>query len=201
LSTPTPSTLPVEIEATESPLNRPATLHDLFFSFNRLAMQGFGGVLPVAQRELVERRRWLTTEQFVEMLSIGQVLPGPNIINMALMIGDRFFGLRGAFVALAGMLLTPLAIVIALAVLYGQFARIPMVADALRGMGAVAAGLIIATGLKLIRALKTNPIGLPLSLFYSFLTLVFIVALKWPLVAVLLSLGPVGMFTVWWRIR
>jgi hypothetical protein len=74
---------------------------ELFRAFNRLALQGFGGVLPVAQRELVERQRWLSREQFVETLSLGQVLPGPNIVNLALMIGDRFFGLRGA-IGLAG---------------------------------------------------------------------------------------------------
>ena len=59
-------------------LAAPASLRELFFAFNRLALQGFGGVLPVAQRELVERRRWLTKEQFVEMLAVSQVLPGPT---------------------------------------------------------------------------------------------------------------------------
>ena len=72
---------------------RPASTGDLFITFNRLALQGFGGVLAVAQRELVERKRWLTREQFVEMLSLSQVLPGPNVVNLALMLGDRFFGL------------------------------------------------------------------------------------------------------------
>ncbi|CAN5503936.1 chromate transporter [soil metagenome] len=195
------SMTPAAIATPDEPTRRPASLTDLFLSFNRLALQGFGGVLPVAQRELVERQHWITNEQFVEMLSIGQVLPGPNIVNVSLMIGDRFFGLKGAFVALAGMLLSPLAVVIALAILYSEFARIPLVADALRGMGAVAAGLIIATALKLVRALKKNPIGMPLCLFYAALTVVAIAALRWPLVSVLLVLGPIGMATAWWRIR
>ena len=72
----------------------PTSAGDLFFAFNRLALQGFGGVLAVAQRELVERKGWLTREQFVEMLALSQVLPGPNVVNLALMFGDRFFGLR-----------------------------------------------------------------------------------------------------------
>mgnify|MGYP000232473147 CR=1 FL=1 len=63
-------------------------------------MKGFGGVIAVAQRELVEREAWLTREQFLELLSVAQVLPGPNIVNLSMMIGDRFFGLRGAVVAL-----------------------------------------------------------------------------------------------------
>ena len=140
---------------------RPASTGELFSAFTWLSLQGFGGVLAVAQRELVERHRWLTKDEFVEMLSVGQVLPGPNVCNLALMIGDRYFGWRGAFAALAGMLAVPLVIVVALAALYGQLSAIPAVAGALRGMGAVAAGLIIATGFKLCAALKSNPLGIP----------------------------------------
>ena len=71
-------------------------------------------MLAIAQHELVERQRWLTRQQFVEMLSLSQVLPGPNVVNLALMLGDRFFGWRGALAALGGMLLVPLVIVLAL---------------------------------------------------------------------------------------
>jgi len=132
----------------EPPLLRsPATPAELFRVFNHLALQGFGGVLPVAQRVLVEQQRWLSREQFVETLSLGQVLPGPNIVNMALMIGDRFFGLRGALAALGGLLTAPLLIVLALAALYGQLSSVPAVAGALRGMGAVSAGLIVGTAI------------------------------------------------------
>src|SRR5882757_2262177 len=108
-------------------LSAPRSNRELFTAFTSLSLQGFGGVLPVAQRELVERRRWLSKEQFVEMLAVSQVLPGPNVVNLALMFGDRCFGLRGAFAALAGMLLVPLLIVLALTALYGQFAQDPVV--------------------------------------------------------------------------
>ena len=70
----------------------PRSPGELMRVFSALALQGFGGVLPIAQRELVERRQWLTREEFAETLSVGQVLPGPNIVNLSLMIGDRFFG-------------------------------------------------------------------------------------------------------------
>lgn len=75
--------------------SRPARVADLFWAFNRLALQGFGGVLPVAQRELVDRLQWLTHQQFLELLSLSQVLPGPNIVNLGLILGDRFLGWRG----------------------------------------------------------------------------------------------------------
>ena len=181
-------------------LDRPASTRELFFAFNRLALQGFGGVLPVAQRELVERRNWMSREQFVETLSIGQVLPGPNIINMALMIGDGFFGWRGAAASVAGLLLLPLLIVLALAALYGQLASIPMVAGALRGMGAVAAGLVISTALKLGPTLKKNALGFWPCLGFALLTLLLIGGLRWPLVWVVLGLGSLSMALAWRRL-
>ena len=127
-----------------------------------LALQGFGGVLAVVPRELVENKRWMTKEEFIEEWAVAQIMPGPNVINLGIMIGARYFGLRGALAALAGMLTFPLLVVLALALVYAQFAANPNVAGALRGMGAVAAGLITATGLKLLPALRRNVMGLPL---------------------------------------
>ena len=178
---------------------RPASTGDLFFTFNRLALQGFGGVLPVAQRELVERKRWLSREEFVEMLALSQVLPGPNVVNLALMFGDRFFGLRGAFAAVAGMLAVPLVIVMALTAAYAEFSRIAFVSGALRGMGAVAAGLIIATAIKLMATLGTNRLGPPLAAAFAVLTFVTIVWLRWPLVVVIAGLGTIAFAIAWAR--
>ncbi len=179
----------------------PASPRDLFVAFNRLALQGFGGVLPVAQRELVERLQWLTKEQFVELLAVSQVLPGPNIVNLALIFGDRQFGLRGALAALAGILLAPMLIVLALTALYGRFADEPIVTGALRGMGAVAAGLVLATGLKLLGTLRRNPMGVPLSLGFAAATLLATAWLRLPLVAVIAGLGSIAFALVWWRLR
>jgi chromate transporter len=183
------------------PLARPQSPADLFFTFNRLALQGFGGVLAVAQRELVERKRWLSRAQFVEILALAQVLPGPNVVNLALMLGDRFFGLRGAIAAVGGMLLVPLFIVLGLTVLYGEFSRLPIVAGALRGMGAVAAGLIMATAFKLMPTLRTNSLGPPLAALFGALTFVTIAWLRWPLVWVVVGLGGLAVAIAWWRLR
>ena len=185
----------------DEPLRAPASLHELFFAFNRLALQGFGGVLPVAQRELVERLRWLTKDQFVEMLAVSQVLPGPNVVNLALMYGDRCFGVRGAFTALAGMLAAPLVVVLALTALYGQFAQVPSVTGALRAMSAVAAGLIISTALKLLATVKRNPMGLPTALGFAALTFIATALLHWPLVWVIFSLGTCAIAVAWRRLR
>ena len=100
-----------------------------------LALQGFGGVVAIAQHELVERKRWMTKEEFVEEWSVAQVMPGPNVINMALMLGARSFGLPGSMAALAGILAAPLLLVLLLALVYAQYATHPHVVGALRGMG------------------------------------------------------------------
>ena len=174
---------------------RPSSPADLFLAFNRLALRGFGGVLPWAQRTLVEEERWLTNHEFVELLALAQVLPGPNIGNLALMIGDRFFGLRGALAALAGMFAAPLAIVLALAILYSGFADQPQVAAALRGMGAVSAGLIAAMALKLVQARSPDRIAW-LMLAATF---VLVGLLRWPLVWVMLGLGSLSVLLAWRR--
>jgi chromate transporter len=186
---------------TDTALPRPASPLDLFVSFTWLALQGFGGVLAVSQRVLCENKRWLTKDQFLEMLALGQVLPGPNICNVALMVGDRFFGWRGAFAALGGMMAAPLLIVMALAVLYVEFAANPLVAGALRGMGAVAAGLIAGTALKLAPALRRNPMGVPTCVAFAAATFVLVALLRFPLVWVLLGLGALGCTVAWLRIR
>ncbi len=173
---------------------------DLFVAFTRMALQGFGGVLAVAQLELVDRLGWLTRDEYLETLSVGQVLPGPNIVNVSLMVGDRFFGLRGAFAALAGMMALPLLIVLALAAAYGRWAHVPVVAGALRGMGAVAAGLVIATGLKVLPALKTSPLGRPLAAAMCLLTFGAIALLRLPLISIVLGLGALSVAAAWWRL-
>jgi chromate transporter len=179
----------------------PQSTGELFAVFNRLSLQGFGGVLAIAQRELVERKRWLTREEFVEILAVAQVLPGPNVVNLALMFGDRYFGLRGAFSALAGMLAVPLLIVLVLAAGYAELSRFTAVSGALRGMGAVAAGLIISTAVKLMATLATNRLGRPLALAFVALTFIAIGVLRWPLIWVLAGLGSVAVAIAWMRWR
>ncbi|MDD2925110.1 chromate transporter, partial [Rhodoferax sp.] len=171
---------------------------DLFWAFTWLALQGFGGVLAVVQRELVERRQWLTQEQFLEDWAVAQVLPGPNVVNLCLMIGDRYFGVRGGLVALAGMLTFPLMIVLLLSLLLAGVSESTHLQGALRGMGAVAAGMIAAAGLKLLPALKQNVMGALVCTALSAITFIAIAILRIPLIWVLLVLGGLA---GWWANR
>lgn len=176
---------------------RPQSLGDLFWSFTWLALQGFGGVLTVVQRELVDRKKWLSREEFVEDWAVAQILPGPNVVNLSLMLGDRYFGLRGALFALAGMLVFPLLAVLLLAVLFAGVSSAAAAQGALRGMGAVVAGLIVATGLKLIPALKKNVMGVAVCAVLAGLTFIAIALIHIPLVWVLLGLGGSGSVWAW----
>ena len=181
---------------------RPASPWALFVAFSLLALQGFGGVIAIAQRVVVEQRRWLTKTEFLELLAAGQVLPGPNVVNLSLMIGDRFFGWRGALAAMGGMILPPMAVVLAATVLYGRLApELPALAGALRGMGAVSAGMILATGLKLMGGLAKQPLGRRVGLVYAGMTALAVGALRWPMAAVVLGLGSVAVLHAAWVIR
>jgi chromate transporter len=179
--------------APEPALRQPRSVWELFAVFTRLALQGFGGVLPVAQRELVEQQRWMDKAQFVELLALGQVLPGPNIINVALIFGDRHFGWRGAAAAVAGLLAVPLVIALALALAYQGGRDLPRVAGALRGMGAVAAGLIVGTAVKLSSTLQGNAMGRLACWALVALTFAGVGLMRWPMVWVVLALGAPAM--------
>ncbi len=196
-----PSAAPPHAEVEPEPRPQPQSLTDLFVSFTLLALQGFGGVLAVVQRELVENKRWMTREEFVEEWAVAQIMPGPNVINLAVAIGDRYFGVRGAAVAVSGLLLMPLLLVLMLGFVYARFAGDPHVANALRGMGAVAAGLVTATGLKLAGALRTHALGVAASTVLGVLAFVAIVFLRLPLLGVLLVLGGISCTLVWRKLK
>ena len=176
---------------------KPRSLMHLFLVFSGLALRGFGGVLPWAQRVLVEERRWLSREQFIETLAFGQLLPGPNVCNVAIMVGDRWFGWRGAVAALGGMLAAPMLLVLGAAVLYGQVADEPVVRRALAGMGAVAGGMILATAFKLVLAWRAQPAWLA----WGVLAFIGVALLHLKVLLVLAVLVPPAIAAAWWWLR
>ena len=180
---------------------RPRSLSDLFLSFTVLALQGFGGVVAVVQRELVERKGWLTQDEFIEDWAVAQIMPGPNVVNLSLMIGARYFGVAGSLAALAGMLAVPLLVVLMLALLYERFGSRPEVAGALRGMAAVSAGMLGAAGLKLGGALRKNALPLPWCVGLCALGFAMLALLHVPLAYVLLGIGAPSCWLVYRRLQ
>jgi len=179
----------------------PRSPADLFWSCSGIALQGFGGVLAVVQRELVEKRGWLTRERFIEDWAVAQTLPGPNVVNLALMLGDRHFGWRGAVAAVAGLLLFPLLLLVGLALGFAGVAHVPAAQGALRGMGAVAAGLVAGTALKLAAGLRGNVLGAPLCAAVTVAILLVVAALRWPLAAALAAVALPACLWAGWRLK
>jgi chromate transporter len=162
------------------------TLVDLFLNFGRVGIIGFGGVLPWARRMLVEERRWLTEEEFLNLLSLCQFLPGGNVMNLAVCVGARFGGALGSIAALTGLMIMPLVIVLCLATLYAEFSTVPAVQAVFRGVSSAAAGLVLATGIKMALPLRRNPRAVA----FVALTIVAVAILKIPLVWIIVVLLP-----------
>jgi chromate transporter len=179
----------------------PRSPTDLFWSFSMLALQGFGGVMAVAQRELVERKRWMTRQEFLGEWAVAQIMPGPNIINLALMLGDRHFGLRGALAGFAGMVTFPLVILLLIALVFSSVENIPAVQGGLRGMGGAVIGLIAANAIKLVGGLKGNVMGTTLCALQIVLTFVAVALLRVPLMWVVLLVGGAGWAWAWLQLR
>jgi len=157
--------------------------------FAGLSLAGFGGVLPIAEDRLVRREGWIDPSDFHQTLSLAQVLPGPNICNMAVMLGDRFFGLRGAVAALAGLLLPPLLPVLVLASCYARWSASPLVSGPLRAMAMAAAGLILAMALRGSKALRYPRSDSAIAA----LMVVALAVLRLPMVYALLGVGAIAL--------
>ena len=169
----------------------------LFLGFSKLGLMGFGGVLPLAQRLIVEDQKWLTADQFTDLLGVCQILPGGNIVNMAVAIGYDFAGLKGAISAVFGLMLAPTMIVISLYQLYAQFQQIPLVQHMIQGLAAAAAGLLFATGFKMLKPMMKSK----LTYFTILLTIIFMLLIKLPLALTLLILVAINMLVLTFKQR
>jgi chromate transporter len=176
-----------------APVNVPRSPGELFYAFMKLGLQGFGGVLPVARHTLVDSYRWLTMDEFTDIVSRCQALPGPNIVNVSICIGARHFGARGAWAACGGILAVPFVVVLLLGVLYSGYSQIPAVASALRGVSAVAAGLIIATALRM----AASPRMRSWRAVFGLLAFGAVSVLRMPLALVLAVAVPVSIAAAW----
>lgn len=181
--------------------HRPPHARALFTAFTLLSLQGFGGVLGVVHRELVERRRWMSESEFAGDWAMAQVLPGPNVCNLALMYGWRQFGGRGALAALAGLLCVPALLLVLVATLLGSVEPLAPVRGAIAGMSAVAAGIVAGAGLRLLRGLAGHPLGAPGAWAVAGLALAALLLLRLPLLWVVLAVGLPSVLLTGWRLR
>ena len=167
----------------------------LFVAFLSIALSGFGGVLPFARRMLVERRRWLSPDEFNETLSLCQSLPGPNVVNLSIVVGARACGWRGSLCAFAGLVGAPFLIVIAFAVLYSRFGSLTAARGALVGLGAAAAGLVAATAARMAEPLLRRRPRLATPI--AFAAFAGVALFGFPLPYVLVGLAPLSIAAAW----
>ena len=165
----------------------------LFLAFSRISLSSFGGAMFWARRGLVERQRWLTEREFVELLTFGQILPGPNVLNLTVMVGYRFAGWTGAAATVAGFVGWPCLVVIGMGVLYQQLGAFPQVQRALAGMSIVAAALLFSTAVKLARVLPRH--WRPW--LFGVLAFIGVGVMRWPLLWVMGALAPCALFAAW----
>ena len=167
----------------------------LFAAFLTVGLSGFGGVLPFARRMLVERRAWMGEDSFNETLALCQTLPGPNIVNVSVVVGQRFAGPVGALAAVSGLMAAPMAIVLVLAELYGRYGANGRAGAMIAALGAAAAGLVAATGAKMAWAVVRRG-ALPRVAFVG-LAFVAVGLIQLPLVWVVVVLAPISVALAW----
>lgn len=171
------------------------TLGDLAVAFLKVGLSGFGGVLPFARHMLVEQRRWLTEQEFTEVLSLSQFLPGPNIVNASVIVGRRFRGPLGAVVAPLALMLMPIAVVLVLAAVFAEFAEVEAVRGACRGVSAAASGLVLAMALRMAQPIRRTAWQVAVgAIVFAAIGLA-----RLPMLWVLAALVPVSLGIAWWR--
>jgi chromate transporter len=166
---------------------------ELFLGFLSVGLYGFGGVLPWARRMVVEQRRWLSAAEFTDMLALCQFLPGPNIINVSVALGLRFRGLAGAAACFVGLMAAPMAIVIALGIVFARFGDIQAVRNGFAGLAAAASALVLATAWKIAAPLRGRADGIAIAVA----TVAAVAWFRWPLLPVLLVVVPVAIAIAW----
>ena len=181
--------------------NAPRSRTDLFLSFTWLGLQGFGGVLAVVQREMVDRKQWMTLSEFAEEWALAQTIPGPNVVNLSVMFGAKHFGPTGALAAMSGLLLLPGLLMVSIVFAFQAFAHLPVVASALHGMGVAAAGMVMAAGWRFWPTLKQHPLGWPLALLLMVASFALAAVVHWPLAKVIGVVGLVSFGLTWWRLQ
>ena len=161
----------------------------IFLSFLKVGLTSFGGGTSAwMHREVVERHRWLTDEQFLASLTVAQVLPGANPVNMAVYLGLQLRGGLGALLAATAMIVPSFCMILILGALYSYLSSTPATSMVLSGLAAVGVGATLVVGIKGARPFSRKPIPVLVALA----TFVTVGLLRWPLVPVVVVAVPIS---------
>lgn len=132
---------------------------DIFWSFFKVGTFTIGGgyaMIPLMQRELVERHRWIGEEEFLDQVALSQAMPGVFAVNMATMTGYRLRGVRGAVAAIVGNVMMPIIFILALAVFFRAFREVPVVEHIFMGLRPCVVALIAAPVFTMAKSAKVT---------------------------------------------
>lgn len=190
-----------ELHVTPSPgdpAGASVSLTQLLLLFARIGLTSFGGGLSAwLYREIVDRRSWLNDDEFLGALTMSQILPGSNVVNLSIYIGHRLRGALGSLIAVLALLLPPMIVVVLLSIVFQRLGNLGWLHDFLEGVAAAAIGLTASVGLRSARrALDSGfwPILLILAVFIA------VGLLHWPLVPVTLVLAACSLAISWKKI-
>jgi chromate transporter len=175
------------------------SIAELFFTFVGISISSFGGALAWARRMLVENKGWMTAREFNDLLALCQFLPGPNIVNLCALFGVRMRGIPGALACLFGLLGPSVVLMIAAGILYRRYGALPELHGVLSGLAAAAAGVVIATAVKLAEPLVRVRLGPEHAVAITTFVAIGVLRLSLPLV--LLVMVPVSIGFAWWARR
>ena len=164
------------------------SLMGLAAAFARISLSSFGGGNSAwIRRELVERRGWLTPEDFLAGFGVSLIMPGATAVNLAIFCGTKLRGTAGALAAGFGIVVPPMLIVLALGILYASVADNPQVRHVLAGLGAAAAGLTLRMGITSARdGIKDWPEWLG-----TVIVAIVVGVLGWPILPVIAVMAPI----------
>ncbi len=183
------------ISAAGKPKPAPSvSLLSLFSMCLQIGLFSFGGGLSGwIYQEVVVRRRWMSEDEFLSGLALCQVMPGINVTNLIVYIGQRVRGVPGACVGLFGLIVGPFFVVLGLVLIYERIAGLAWLQAAFDGMAAVALGLLLTVGFKGAQRAARVPSALAVIVAI----IVTVGVLQWPLVPVVLVLAPLSVAFAW----
>jgi chromate transporter len=165
------------------------SLWHLFLCFIKIGVTSFGGSTQAwIFRAIVEERQWLTENDFLTGLTIAQILPGANPVNLSLYVGQRLRGSIGALVATLGMVVPAICIVLIVGAVYARLAHFPLTHFLLIGIATVGVGATLAAGLKVVRKIEREPAIILVGLA----TFVTVGVLHWSMAPVVVVLAPIS---------
>lgn len=175
-----------------------ASLPELFWIFFQIGAMSFGGGLAAwVHREIVQKRGWMTETEFLTGLALCQVLPGVNVVNLSVHVGQRLRGVLGALTSVGALLLAPFFIIIGFATAYEWIKAIPWMHDFLDGVAAAAVGLMVSVA---VRSARGTFKGV-MPFLIAIALIVTIGVLRWPMIPVVLCLAPLSLLAAWWSHR